>query len=68
MDCTRCKMDMRENIVGQCDEQMEWTDFCFRHFYFENVGEKERKRNLELKKDNTKARLCQIPLQFGHNI
>ena len=58
-DCSECTT-ARDCIHCIRLSEVQWKKFCNKHFYFENVGEKEMKRNRELKKDGTKAMLHQI--------
>lgn len=48
-------------------KESTWKKFIWSHFYFENVGEQERARNLELKHDGTRALvpLWPIPQMVG---
>lgn len=34
-------------------EEIEWEDFCDKHFDFNNVTEKEKQRNREMKTDGS---------------
>lgn len=61
-DCIECRA-ARECLHGGNSEEIAWKKFCNKHFYFDNITDKERKRNRELKKDGTKAMMTLITLK-----
>ena len=44
-------------------EEIEWKEFCDKHFVFKNVTEKERQRNREMKTDGSST-TSKLPIQL----